>query len=103
MSAPGGLSLQQAAIPDLLGQRQFRAMNTNVQLYQRDVDDLSLLQQAEEVFHSLEARLSRFLPDSELCRLNDCSGHETGLITFGILERDRVPPHHRRVFDPAVL
>ena len=105
-TAPQGLSLYLRPEPNLLGQRQFRAMNTNVQLYVRDLENVSYLPAAEELFHAMEARLSRFLPDSELCQMNNRAGEEIVVsdTLFDILAwaiaLNRVT---HGVFDPAVL
>jgi thiamine biosynthesis lipoprotein len=90
----------------LLGQRQFRAMNTTVELFTRDLEDTAALAPAEDLFHEMEARLSRFIPDSELCRLNDRSGEEVPAsdVMFDILEEaGKLHRATRGAFDPAVL
>jgi thiamine biosynthesis lipoprotein len=90
----------------LLGRRQFRAMNTTVELYCRDLEDVSALVAAEDLFHSMESRLSRFIPDSELCRLNDLSGNETPIselmldVLTSAIEMNVVTGG---IFDPAIL
>jgi len=98
--------MENVPTPFLLGLRRFRAMNTDVQLYLRDSEDVTALAAAEELFHSLEARLSRFRPDSELCRLNARAGQETLVseILFDVLERAQ--EMHRvtgGLFEPAIL
>ncbi len=50
--------------------RSFRAMNTDVNLRVADWRDAHRLVKAETLVHALEARFSRFRPDSELCRFN---------------------------------
>ena len=90
----------------LLGQRQFRAMNTTVELFTRDLEDTAALAPAEDLFHELEARLSRFIPESELCRLNQRSGEEVPAsdVMLDILEQAvRLHRITRGVFEPAVL
>jgi len=103
---PRGSALYERFDPYLLGQRQFRAMNTTIQLYTRDVEDVGMLPAAEQVFHLMEARLSRFLPDSELSQFNERSGQEVEIspILFDVLQR--AAELHRAtggVFEPAVL
>src|SRR5690242_8553844 len=75
--------------PDLLGNRRFKAMNTQIDLYARDIDDTRLFAQAEDLFHAMEDRLSRFRPASELCLLNNRAGSETPVsrVLFDILQR----------------
>jgi thiamine biosynthesis lipoprotein len=97
---------QEMALPDLLGQHQFRAMNTDVRMYMLDIENVVLFPVAEDLFHAMEARLSRFIPDSELCWLNGRAGRETRVseTMYDILER--ALDMHRLtggVFDPAVL
>ena len=92
--------------PSLLGQRQFRAMNTNVDLFVSDIEDVALFAIAEEIFHSMEARLSRFLPDSELCHLNERSGRETRVsaVLFDVLRQaQEFNLVSGGAFEPAVL
>jgi thiamine biosynthesis lipoprotein len=81
-------------------------MNTDVRLYMLDLEHVEAFPEAEALFHSVEARLSRFLPDSELCWLNNRSGRETRVswMMFDVLGRSL--GLHREtggVFDPAVL
>lgn len=90
----------------LLGQRSFRAMNTDVLLLARDVAWIPLLVRAEEVFHDVEARFSRFLPDSELSLLNAASGSRTTVSRemLDLLSRAiELNAITGGVFDPAVL
>jgi thiamine biosynthesis lipoprotein len=54
----------------LVGRRRFRAMNTSVEMTAVDWRQSALLSAAEDAFHDIEARFSRFRPDSELCRFN---------------------------------
>ncbi len=81
-------------------------MNTNVQLFVKDGYRTHLLIQAEEVFHAVEARFSRFLPESELSVLNAASGSRVAVSEemFALLSRaaelNRIT---QSVFDPAVL
>ncbi|HZP26699.1 MAG TPA: FAD:protein FMN transferase, partial [Dehalococcoidia bacterium] len=87
-------------------QREFRAMNTAVRILSSGSLGLLLLTEAEATFHSLEARLSRFLPDSELCHLNQHSGSPVRVSRelFQVLRLAAIL--HRRTrgtFDPAIL
>jgi thiamine biosynthesis lipoprotein len=90
----------------LLGQRTFRAMNTTIELYSRDLEDVGGLTAAEDLFHVMEARLSRFIPGSELCQLNERSGQEVVAsdVLFDVLEW--ALKLHRvtgGAFEPAIL
>jgi len=91
---------------DLLGCHTFFAMNTRVLLLSRAWDSAELLCEAEQVFHGVEERFSRFRPSSELSRLNDMSGH-TVIVSpemFHLLDLCR--QFHRLsggLFDPAIL
>ncbi len=49
----------------------FRAMNTNVYTTLFSQTDAAVLHDVERLFASFERRLSRFLPASELCQLNN--------------------------------
>ena len=96
------------AVPalSLLGQREFRAMNTRVELFFSNLEETRLFATAEEVFRSMEARLSRFLPDSELCQLNERSGEETPVsrVLFDILQQaKRLNQVTGGTFEPAML
>jgi thiamine biosynthesis lipoprotein len=90
----------------LMGRRRFFAMNTNMQLVTRDWEAVCLLAAAEEVFHAIEFRFSRFRPSSELSRLNSCTGREVAVSRemFHLLGLSLT--FHRLssgVFDPAIL
>jgi thiamine biosynthesis lipoprotein len=100
------LPARTVATPSLMGQRQFRAMNTKVELFVSDLEQTRLFGAAEEVFHTMEARLSRFLPDSELCHLNERSGQETQVssVLFDILlQAQRFNRLTGGAFEPAML
>jgi thiamine biosynthesis lipoprotein len=60
-----------------LHSRSFRCMTTEIELYLRN-DDRQLAAEAlaavQDFFYSVEARFSRFRPDSELSNLNRASG-----------------------------
>ena len=106
MTQPCGSVAHAMALPDLLGQHLFRAMNTDVRMYMLDMENVVLFPVAEDLFHSMEARLSRFIPNSELCWLNGRAGRETRVseTMFDILEK-ALDMHSitGAVFDPAVL
>lgn len=56
-------------------ERRFRAMNTDVHIVVlAERDHAALLDRAEQAVHDHEARWSRFLPDSEISRLNAAGG-----------------------------
>jgi thiamine biosynthesis lipoprotein len=90
----------------LLYQRRFRAMNTDIQLFAMDDSRPDLMVGAEQVFHDVEARLSRFRPNSELSLLNSRVGPRMRLSAdvFRILE---LAQHYHHitggVFDPGIL
>ena len=90
----------------LLGRWRFRAMNTDVQLITFGWPGLDPLQRAEQLFHDVEARFSRFLPSSELSRLNGSAGRETA-VSPELLRLLALGLHYHRLsgglFDPAIL
>jgi len=99
-------TLQQWDSPQLLGHHRFRAMNTTIEFFTRDTEQVALFPLAEAVFHAAEARLSRFLPDSELCDLNRRSGHEVEVSQelFSIVERAiYFYQFTGGIFNPAIL
>ena len=75
-----GSSVFALAQPELMGYRQFFAMNTQIRVFATTPDAPELLGAAEHVFHTVEQRFSRFLPSSELSRLNDRSGDAVELL-----------------------
>ena len=92
--------------PQLMGRRHFFAMNTEIQILTLDWHRTELLQGAEQVFHGIEQRFSRFRLSSELCRLNARAGEEVAVSPqmFRLLELSL--EFHRRTggaFDPAIL
>jgi thiamine biosynthesis lipoprotein len=102
-SAP---TVDRAREPALLGRWPFRAMNTDVTLFTRDWPGPEPLVAAEWVFHQIEARFSRFRPDSELSLLNASAGAEVSVSPelFRLLELSRrFHDLSGGVFDPAVL
>ena len=58
--------------------RTFRAMGTDIELLVDAADAAGALDAAEAEFHRLEAILSRFLPESELSRLNESGAADAG-------------------------
>jgi thiamine biosynthesis lipoprotein len=52
----------------------FEAMNTNVHTVLFSQASKAVLHDVEQLFASYERRLSRFLPDSDLSRLNNYPG-----------------------------
>lgn len=58
--------------------RTFRAMGTDIELLVDAADAAGALDAAETEFHRLEAILSRFLPESELSRLNESGAADAG-------------------------
>ena len=90
----------------LLGERRLRAMNTDILLLVRDPERAGLLSEAADVFPRLEARLSRFLPGSELSSLNRRAGSRTRVSAELIEVLELAVEMHRRtggVFDPGIL
>ncbi|MEX1253761.1 MAG: FAD:protein FMN transferase [Dehalococcoidia bacterium] len=89
-----------------MGRWPFRAMNTDVTLFTGDWPGPELLQAAEAVFHEIEARFSRFRPDSELSRLNARAGEEVAVSPelFRLLKlSERYHEISGGLFEPAVL
>jgi thiamine biosynthesis lipoprotein len=85
---------------------RFFAMNTDVRIFVREWHGPEVPQAAENAFHALERRLSRFLPDSELSRLNERAGERTSVSSelFRVLEQcERFHAVTGGAFDPAVL
>ncbi len=87
----------------------FRAMGTDVGLWLWHEDEelaLRALTQTEHFFAQTEARLSRFLPDSELSRLNRAAGRPftASPLLFDLVEAALA--WRRRtggIFDPTIL
>jgi thiamine biosynthesis lipoprotein len=83
--------------------RTFHAMGTDIELLVDTSDDAGALDAAEAEFHRLERRLSRFLDDSELSRLNRDGSIEAGpdllrVVTLALAARVRTGGR----FDPTV-
>ena len=89
--------------------RSFRCMTTGIELFV-DAGDWqageSALREAEAFFAGVEARFSRFLPDSELSRLNQATGR-TALASADLREIVRLALQAAQstggIFDPTVL
>ncbi len=86
---------------------QFRAMNTDILLAVEGQDGSEkLLQQARSQIEDFERRFSRFLPDSELSRLNANAGQwmhvSDDLLDLLVLARAYYE-ETGGLFDPAVL
>jgi thiamine biosynthesis lipoprotein len=90
----------------LITRRSFRAMNTDVLILAGGMPQPALLDGAERLFRSSEARFSRFLADSELCALNRGAGSDVPVSPEMLRILDRAAAMHRRtggIFDPAIL
>src|SRR5512146_2691581 len=86
--------------------RSFRAMNTDVNLRVADWRQAHRLAKAEALVHGLEARFSRFRPDSELCRFNARTepGFEASELMLMLLtEARRFSELSGGIFEPAIL
>lgn len=100
-----------AALPmhivgDLLARRQFRAMNTDIEITLLDWRRISLLDEAERFFADFEDRFSRFRGDSELCYVNDHAGSPVRVSREMIALLQAALKMHektRGLFEPAVL
>lgn len=94
-----------ALAPGRATDRRLRAMGTDVHLVAVDADD-GALDDAEALLGDLERRWSRFLPDSELCRINDHPGLPVLVSepTFSVVRQavDGWWSTHGR-YDPTVL
>jgi thiamine biosynthesis lipoprotein len=69
-----------------LSRHRFRAMGTEIELLVETEEAASGLAAAEEEFHRLEALLSRFIPDSELSRLNAAGSLAAGPDLLRVVE-----------------
>jgi thiamine biosynthesis lipoprotein len=90
----------------IVGERKFRAMNTDVRIIAVDWRRTELLADAEGVFHEIEARFSRFRPDSELSAINARSAAQVGVSAQMMQLLDLALYFNKRtngMFDPAVL
>ena len=90
----------------IVGERKFRAMNTDVRIIAVDWRQTELLADAERVFHDVEERFSRFRSDSELSAFNARRAPLVSASEQMIQLVDLAIYFHRRtngMFDPAVL
>jgi thiamine biosynthesis lipoprotein len=90
----------------VVGRRRFRAMNTDVEIIAVDWRQSALLTSAEQVFHDIETRFSRFRAESELSQLNARSGDECEVSPHLLQLLQRAVYFHRitgGIFDPAIL
>ena len=90
----------------LVGRRRFRAMNTAVELMAVDWQQTALLQEAEQTFHDVEARFSRFRAESELSLLNARAGEPCAVSPQLLQILEGAVYFHRLtggIFDPAIL
>lgn len=97
------------AVPEQsLHSRSFRAMNTNIEVIYEAGEDLAeeIANIAEDWFRRTEERFSRFLPNSELSRLNRLAG-ERCLVSDAMLEVLQLAAGYRAatngIFDPLLL
>ncbi len=90
--------------PVVHGVRRFRAMNTSVEVRVADPAYTPLLAGAERLFADVEARFSRFRPDSEVSRLNARGGGVVSPEMLALLGRARtLHDETGGIFDPCVL
>jgi thiamine biosynthesis lipoprotein len=81
-------------------------MNTDIAVFFAGLPASTSIRPAQMVFQTIEARFSRFLPDSELSRVNRGSGVETEVSAdfLALLELSRrYCDRTGGLFDPAVL
>ncbi len=90
----------------IVGERKFRAMNTDVRIIAVDWRRSDMLADAESIFHEIEARFSRFLPGSELSAFNARTDDRVGVSAQMMQLFDLALYFNKRtdgLFDPAVL
>jgi thiamine biosynthesis lipoprotein len=90
----------------IVGERRFRAMNTDIRIVAVDWRRAEVLGDAEDVFHEVEARFSRFQPDSELSAFNTRSEARIKVSTRMMQLVDLALYFSKRthgMFEPAVL
>lgn len=86
----------------------FRAMNTKMELTLADMEEKTadLVTFAQNWFHHVEERFSRFLPESELSHLNRLAG-ERCMVSDTMLEVVHLAEMYRQmthgIFDPLLL
>ncbi len=81
-------------------------MNTDIEVIAIDWRQSALLTAAEQVFHDMEARFSRFRPDSELTQFNTAAGSEVTVSPQLLQLLDLATYYNRetgRIFEPAIL
>lgn len=83
--------------------RRFKAMGTDIELLVDAAGADDALAEAKSEFHRLEAILTRFRPESELCRLNEAGSLEVGpelreVVRLALEARGRTDGR----FDPTV-
>jgi thiamine biosynthesis lipoprotein len=90
----------------ILGFHQFSAMNAEVRIFTASVDSPQTMVAAEESFHNLERRFSRFLPDTELSYLNERRSARVRVSAEMLAVLRLCVRMHRAtggLFDPAIL
>ncbi len=97
-----------AAAAASMVRRDFRAMNTDIELICYDADRRAdqRLKRAERWLHAYEARLSRFLPASELTWMNRTAGRpfKASPLLFRLVELSLdLARRSGGVFDPTLL
>jgi thiamine biosynthesis lipoprotein len=99
--------LQRApSLDDTTSSRRFRAMNTDVLVLAHAGAPAELLDAAASAFHGIEARFSRFLPDSELSRFNARASERVRLSREMLQLVELAQFFHGRtggLFEPAIL
>lgn len=81
-------------------------MNARVELIAADVRQGPLLARAERLFHEVDARFSRFSPESELWQLNLCGGRSfaAGPEMIELMRHAQaMQARTRGLFEPAIL
>lgn len=87
---------------------RFQAMNTTIDLnfWGRDEQILKLIGRARDWFRYVEAKFSRFRPDSELSYINRCAGRHC-LVSEAMLEALQLAEAYKRatggIFNPFIL
>jgi thiamine biosynthesis lipoprotein len=107
MSPPQTLPAATLTLTNELAYRHcFRAMNTDVTFLLVDWLSNERASQAEAFFHAFESRFSRFLPESELSRLNQRRGllvQVSQPMQELLLTARRLNRLTQGVFEPAIL
>ena len=88
-------------------QLEFKAMNTNIFacLYSHAKNSDAILRDVQRMFNSMEDRMSRFKPDSELSRLNRSTGaYPVSLTLYDVIEASVWAAEATLgLFDPTIL